>query len=78
MRTTLDLDDDILAASREIARRQKKTAGKVISELVRSALTAPSASGEAPAEVLGFRPFPARGAVVTNEVVDRLREEGEY
>ena len=23
----------------------------------------------------GFRPFPARGGVVTNELIDRLREE---
>ncbi len=78
MRTTLNLDDDILGATHELARSQKRTTGQVISDLVRRALQAPvtSSSGETP--VLGFRPFPARGALVTNEVVDKLREEGEY
>jgi hypothetical protein len=31
MRTTLDLDDDVLFAAKEIARREKKTIGKVVS-----------------------------------------------
>jgi len=31
MRTTLDLDDDVLFAAKEIARREKKTIGKVAS-----------------------------------------------
>ena len=77
MRTTLDIDDDVLGASREIARRQKKTAGQVISDLVRRALTAETEASEAK-EFLGFRPFPARGVIVTNEHVDALREDGEY
>ena len=41
MRTTLDIDDDVLHAAKERARREQKTAGQVISELVRQALTAP-------------------------------------
>jgi hypothetical protein len=48
MRTTLDIDDDVLRAAKELARREKKTAGAVISELTRRALTAPfTASPEA-------------------------------
>ena len=31
MRTTLDLDDDVLFPAKEIARREKKTIGKVVS-----------------------------------------------
>ena len=31
MRTTLDLDDDVLASAKEIARRENKTAGQVLS-----------------------------------------------
>ncbi len=78
MRTTLTLDDDILGAAHELAKRQKRTAGQVISDLVRQALQAPvtPSGGETP--VLGFRPFPARGVLITNEIVDKLREEGEY
>ena len=84
MRTTLDLDDDVLASAKEIARREGKTAGRVLSELARRALTqgeapAPrSAAARAPLTALGFRPFAARGAVVTNERIRALRDEGEY
>jgi len=84
VRTTLDLDDDVLASAKEIARREKKTAGKVLSELARRALTqaAPAAAGaratRQAASAFGFRPFAARGAVVTNECVQRLRDDGEY
>ncbi len=38
MRTTLDLDDDVLQAAREIAAMRGKTAGQVLSELARKAL----------------------------------------
>ena len=38
MRTTLDLDDDVLQAAKEIGAMRRKTAGQVISELVRKAL----------------------------------------
>jgi hypothetical protein len=41
MRTTLDLDDDILQAAKELAIARGTTAGKVLSELARKAL-APS------------------------------------
>lgn len=43
MRTTLDLDEDVLAAVKELASARKSTAGKVLSELARRALT-PSGS----------------------------------
>jgi hypothetical protein len=80
MRTTLDIDDDVLRAVKERARREKRTAGAVISELARQALTA-TPGGPAVCEsraTYGFRPFPKRGVVVTNEVIDRLREEDAY
>ena len=38
MRTTLDLDDDVLQAAKEIAAARGLTAGKVVSDLVRKAL----------------------------------------
>ena len=38
MRTTLIIDDDVLAAVRELARRQRRSAGKVMSDLARQAL----------------------------------------
>lgn len=82
MRTTLDIADDVLQAAKERARREKKTAGEVISDLARRALTAPRGSLAAdagsvrePKAVYGLRPFPRRGGVVTNELIDNLRDE---
>ena len=80
MRTTLDIDDDVLQAAKERARRDKKTTGEVISELARSALTAPP-PGLGTREVralYGFRPFRKRGGIVTNELIDKLREDDAY
>jgi Bacterial antitoxin of type II TA system, VapB len=79
MRTTLDIDDDLLAAAKEIARREGTTAGEVVSRLLRRSLTGAGASMPASrakrSAVAGFMPFPARaGVVVTNEQVDRLRD----
>jgi hypothetical protein len=79
MRTTLDIDDDVLMAAKELARRDRKTAGQVLSELARKALAQPQgASPDQPPGELGFRPFGKRGGIVTNETVDRLREEDAY
>ena len=38
MRTTLDIDNEVLDAARELARRQHQAIGKVISDLARKAL----------------------------------------
>ncbi len=80
MRTTLDVDDDVLQAAKERARRERKTAGKVLSELARKGLaTTPSARRvREPAGFLGFKPFAGRGGVVTNEIIDNLRDEDAY
>jgi hypothetical protein len=77
MRTTLDIDDDILQAAKELARAKKKTAGQVLSELARKGLTQPR-TGSRLTEVRivdGIPVLPARGAVVTKELIDRLIEE---
>jgi hypothetical protein len=80
MRTTLDIDDDVLQAAKERARHEGSTAGKVISDLARRALTVVSddARVRSAKSVCGFRPFPKRGSVVTNELVDRLRDDDAY
>jgi hypothetical protein len=79
MRTTLDIDDDLLAAAKELARRERSTAGAVISRLVRRSLTGEQAASKPSrsrrAAVAGFQPFPARAEVIaTNEQVDALRD----
>ncbi len=75
MRTTLDIADDVLRAAKELARRENKTAGQVISELARRALTQTSPETGRAAQ-FGFRPFPRRGGIVTNELIDELRDQG--
>ena len=84
MRTTLDIADDVLAAAKDLGRRKKKTAGQMISDLARRALTSappPQAKTQGVGkseEFHGFRPFPKQGVVVTNEHIDKLREEDAY
>ena len=80
MRTTLNIDDDVLQAVKERARRTNTTAGRVISELARRALSAPSPAPQVrePKAVYGFKPLPSRGGIVTNELIDRLREDDAY
>ena len=47
MRTTLAIDDDILAAAKHLAEREQKTLGEVISSLARRGLTRPARGGKA-------------------------------
>ena len=77
MRTTLRIDDDVLLAVKERARRQKRSAGEVLSEVARKGLLDRPQPGDV-AEVesfFGFEPLPPRGQAVSNELIDRLRED---
>jgi hypothetical protein len=84
MRTTLDIADDVLFAAKEVAKREKKPLGIVISELARKAFAESFAQkqgapdGSLSANWLnsyGIVPLPSRGGLVTNELVNRLREQ---
>ena len=78
MRTTLDLDQDVLEAAKEMAARTKQSAGRMISDLARKALTmdAPHPA-TTPLVQNGFEVVPASGRVVTQDLIVRLREESE-
>jgi hypothetical protein len=80
MRTTLNIADDILQVAKERARREKTTTGAIISQLARSALTTPPPGARARSVKtrVGFRPFPKRGGIVTNELIDKLRDDDAY
>ena len=71
MRTTLDLDDDILTAARSIAAARKQTMGKVVSDLVRRSLVTKLKKAPSGLPLLPRRP----GVIVTNELIDKLRED---
>lgn len=75
MRTTLDLDDDVLQAAKEIASVRGQSAGKVVSDLIRKALRATSSHG-APVRngVPLFTPRPG-APPLTMAMVNRLRDE---
>ncbi|MCB1487593.1 MAG: CopG family transcriptional regulator [Bauldia sp.] len=79
MRTTLDIDDDVLQMAKELARAEKKTAGAVISDLARKALTrAPEPIDVSRLEVVdGIPVLPSRGGIVTTELVERLLEQAD-
>jgi len=74
MRTTLEIDDDVLSAAKELAAAQKTTAGKVISDLARKALIG-SSTEERPEYRNGFRLMPRTGVVITSEMVEQLLED---
>ena len=75
MRTTLNLDDDVLLAVKELAELRGATAGKILSELARSALASrQSAAGERNGVPL-LEPV-EHESLVTPRVVDRLRDDG--
>ena len=79
MRTTLDIDDDLLAATKEIARKEGATAGQVVSRLLRNSMTGAALLARPGrgrrAAVAGFQPFPAKpGVVTTNEQVNAMRD----
>ena len=78
MRTTLDIDDDLLLAAKELARREGASAGAVVSRLLRRALTGAGETAVRSTKsraVAGFAPFAAKpGVVTTVEQVNGLRD----
>lgn len=74
MRTTLNLDDDVLLAVKELAELRGSTAGEVLSDLARSALAARRAGGGTRNGVPLLEATEGEG-IVTPEVVARLRDE---
>jgi hypothetical protein len=80
MRATLDIADDVLQAAKERAKRERKTVGEMISELARRALTTAQEpqSLKEPKAIYGLKPLARRGGIVTNELIDKLRDEDAY
>lgn len=79
MRTTLTLDDDVLAAAKVLARQRQQPIGSVISALARQALAAPTQQLAIPAQAqrngLPLLPLQPGGAPVDLELVNQLRDE---
>jgi hypothetical protein len=79
MRTTLTLDDDVLAAARVLARQRKQPIGTVISALAREALSSTQKANShriaAERNGLPLLPVQPQGAVVDLELVNSLRDD---
>ncbi len=71
MRTTLDIDDGVLAAARAIAEAENRSLGSVISELARRGLIPLQRS------IGAFPTFdvPADAPPITPDMVDRALDE---
>lgn len=68
------LDEDVIEAARAIAQRDRRTIGQVASDLMRKGLERPQLQET---RRNGFPLLPRRGAVVTLELVNALRDEEE-
>ena len=73
IRTTLDLEEDVLLAAKEIARQRGITVGKVMSDLARQALMR-EASGDTK-NGLPIFPIQPEAKIVTMELVNQLRDD---
>lgn len=80
MRTTLDIESDVLQAAKELARKEHSTAGRVISRLVRAGLANPNRKRAKTPDGFEYRNgiplFPHReGEVITMEHIQNLMDE---
>ncbi|MFZ4775356.1 MAG: hypothetical protein ACOYM3_08345 [Terrimicrobiaceae bacterium] len=77
MRTTLDIEDDVLQAAKEIAAKERSTAGGVLSRLARAGLNDAGSKADRKQRVRNGVPvFAARpGEVVTMDRIQKLMDE---
>jgi len=74
MRTTLNIDDDVLAAAKELANLHKMTVGAVMSSLVRQTLH-PSEPARLVRNGIWLLPVQPGAGVVTLELIKELMDE---
>ncbi len=76
MRTTLDIDDELLMTVKEIAQQRKTSAGEVVSGLLREALQ-PKCFDLEYEDGIPVLPRRAHGVAVTTELVNHLLHDHE-
>jgi hypothetical protein len=74
MRTTLSIDDDVLAAAKELAERENKSVGDVITSLARQALR-PKNRTKSRRNGVPLLPVRSGATRVTPALVNQLRDE---
>lgn len=76
MRTTLDIEEDVLQAAKEIAQREGSTAGGILSMLARRGLTIPAQKTKKLPVIRGGVPLlQSRDEVVSLERVGKLMDQ---
>jgi post-segregation antitoxin (ccd killing protein) len=75
MRTTLSIDDDILAAAKHLAERESKSVGEVVSALARQGLNRGVRKTQASRNGIPLLPRQKSAVTVTPELVNQLRDE---
>ncbi len=73
MRTTLDIEEDVLQAAKELAEYEGTTAGKIISRLARKGLI--GSDKPRMKHRNGVPILPSRGRIITNELINKIRDE---
>jgi hypothetical protein len=73
MRTTVDLDEDILRTAKQLARENEQSLGRVLSDLVRKGLTPPPQKFKFRNGV-ALLPSKPGAKPITPELVKELRE----
>ena len=77
MRTTLDIEDDVLMAAKELGRHERRSVGQVISDLARQALRGRLVPETDEKFVMknGVPVRPSRGEIITLEHVQKIMDE---
>jgi hypothetical protein len=75
MRTTLAIDDDVLAAAKHLAEREQRSVGEVISTLARQGLQRGTRGGRSERNGIPLLALRKGGQAVTLDLVNQLRDE---
>ncbi len=76
MRTTLDIEEDVLLAAKELAEREGSTAGRIISLLARRGLSNPKSKLKKTPVIRGGVPLVrSRGEVVTTDRIRKIMDQ---
>ena len=75
MRTTLNIDDDVMATARSIAARDRKPVGTVVSSLLRRALEPSAKAPQSTRNGIPLFPVSPHARVVTPESIKELLED---
>ncbi len=75
MRTTLAIDDDVLAAAKHLAEREHRSIGEVISALARQGLSRGKRSNKTERNGIPLLPTRKAAVPVTLKLVNQLRDE---